>query len=369
MEKMLYLDPNIETVMLALSFILSVFSGTRHVSQKAISNDIEKKRYIVLNKHLLVRMIMLAIATGLIIWTQWSVWKNNIISEIISVLMLLKGWAGIVSELTTGIETVHLEVTQKDSENLSDKGRAFLHYICYGIMLLLVLCQEWLSSVISRSVGVSGYKDFVIILVVIIWYFLLLFHTLCVIGTAFEVLSSCIDKKKGEKRISSAKTKGITEKIDAAKPMLACCSFISGRKRRIIRIVLYVLLVPASFCIGVAISGLLLVLDTIATIIQYVTKILTHISSLLRHVFNKTKRIGEKKYIWVCFRFSIMISIVITVGLFYKHQILQESTLQIFVFVAETLVIPFIITEIARIKEVFGEAQIDLRKKDISEDK
>lgn len=64
-----------------------------------------------------------------------------------------------------------------------------------------------------------------------------------------------------------------------------------------------------------------------------------------------------------------MISIVIAVGLFYNHQILQESTLQIFVFVAETLIIPFIITEIARIKEVFGEAQIDLSKKDISEDK
>ena len=50
-----------------------------------------------------------------------------------------------------------------------------------------------------------------------------------------------------------------------------------------------------------------------------------------------------------------MISVIIAVGVFYKHQILQESTLQIFVFVAETLIIPFTITEIGRIKEVFGE--------------
>ena len=88
--------------------------------------------------------------------------------------------------------------------------------------------------------------------------------------------------------------------------MLVCCSFISGRKRRITRIVLYVLLVPASFCIGVAISGLLLVLDTIATIIQYVTKIRTHISKSINiHVQQNKKRMGEKNYIWVCFRFSI----------------------------------------------------------------
>ena len=365
MDKILYLNPKIETVLLIISFILSIFYSFRsiHKPKVAISNDSEKESFIVHNKIILLRAIMLLVATGLVIWIQWSVWKNTIVSRLISLLMILKGGPGIVSETVTGIETVHFEVTQNVSKNLSDKGKAFLYYICYGIMLFLISCQEWLSFVISRSVGISGYKDFVIILVVIIWYFLILFHTLCVIGTAFELLSSCIDKKKGEKGNRSAKAKGITEKIDAAKPMLACFSFISGRKRRITRIVLYVLLVPASFCIGIAVSGLILVLDTIETIIQYVTKILIRIIRLLRYVFNKIKRIGEKKYIWVCFRFSIMISIVIAVGLFYKHQILQESTLQIFVFVAETLIIPFIITEIARIKEVFGEVQIDLSKK------
>ena len=34
--------------------------------------------------------------------------------------MILKGGTGIVSETVTGIETVHFEVTQNVSKNLSD---------------------------------------------------------------------------------------------------------------------------------------------------------------------------------------------------------------------------------------------------------
>ena len=83
--------------------------------------------------------------------------------------MLLKGGVGIISETVTGIETVHDEIIQNDSKNLSDKGKAFLLYLCFVIMLLLIACQEWLSSVVTRFVDVSGYKDLVIIVIVIIW--------------------------------------------------------------------------------------------------------------------------------------------------------------------------------------------------------
>lgn len=122
-----------------------------------------------------------------------------------------------------------------------------------------------------------------------------------------------------------------------------------------------------SFCIGIVLSSILLIIDTIETIITYVIETWIHIISSLSYVYKKIQGIGERKYIWVCFRFSIMISVVIAVGLFYKHQILLESTLQIFVFAAETLIIPFIITEITRIKEVFGEAQLDSDVDDIPE--
>lgn len=112
---------------------------------------------------------MFAIATVLIIWMQWSAWKKSLVSQLIGLLMLLKGVTGMVSETATGIETVHLEVTKNNSKNLSNKGEAFLHYVCYGIMLILIACQKWLSSVITRFIGVSVYKDLIIIVITLIW--------------------------------------------------------------------------------------------------------------------------------------------------------------------------------------------------------
>ena len=356
MEKILYLHPKIETVMLTISFILSLLYGFRSVkkTEESISNDSGRKNYLVLNKDIILRIIMFAIATALIIWMQWSVWNNSLVSQLIGLLMLLKGVTGMVSETATGIETVHLEVTKNNSKNLSNKGEAFLHYVCYGIMLILIACQEWLSSVITRFIGVSGHKDLIIIVITLIWYFLLLFHTSCVLGTVTKELIYCLKKFKRERK-KHVNNNNIMERIDAAKPVLAICNFIAGRKRMIIRFFLYVLLVPICFCIGIVLSGILLIFNTIESISLYVKRTWTQISSSVKYVYKKTQELGEIKYIWVCFRFSIMISVIIAVGVFYKHQILQESTLQIFVFVAETLIIPFTITEIGRIKEVFGE--------------
>ena len=50
MEKILYLHPKIETVMLTISFILSLFYGFRSVkkTEESISNDSERKNYLVL---------------------------------------------------------------------------------------------------------------------------------------------------------------------------------------------------------------------------------------------------------------------------------------------------------------------------------
>ena len=357
MEKALYINPIIGTVLLVTSLILLISYSFQAIckSNETSKNDSGKKGGIVLNKLFLLRTFMLALASGLIIWLQWSVWNNTIINQLVVFLLMIKLVTGMVSETAKGIETVYFEVNQKNSKNLSNKGKVWLLYICYGTILLLTACQEWLSSIITRSVGVSGHKDLVIIAIITIWYFLLSFHTLCVFGIVIEVMFSCFKKKKPERKNDLLTQKRISEKYDAAKPLLVCCDYISGKKRRIIRFMLYVLLMPLCFFIGIALYVLFIILDIMETIIQYIIETWNRIKSLLRYVFKKAQGIGEKKYVWVCFRFSIMISVVIAVVQFYKYQILQESTLQIFVFAAETLIIPFIITEIARIKEVFGD--------------
>ena len=114
--------------------------------------------------------------------------------------MLLKGLTGIISETAIGIETVHIEVTQKNSRNLSNKSKALLLFICFGIMLILTSGQELASAVIASSVGVSGHKDLILITIVTLWYFLLSFHILCVFGIAIEVMFSCLKKKKSRKK-------------------------------------------------------------------------------------------------------------------------------------------------------------------------
>lgn len=210
MEKVLYLNSIIETVMLVTSFILSIFYSFQAIckSNETSKNDSGKKGGIVLNKLFLLRTFMLALASGLIIWLQWSVWNNTIINQLVVFLLMIKLVTGMVSETAKGIETVYFEVNQKNSKNLSN--------------------------------------------------------------IVIEVMFSCLKKKKPERKNDLLTQKRISEKYDAAKPLLVCCDYISGKKRRIIRFMLYVLLMPLCFFTGIALYVLFIILDIMETIIQYI---------------------------------------------------------------------------------------------------
>lgn len=79
-----------------------------------------------------------------------------------------------------------------------------------------------------------------------------------------------------------------------------------------------------------------------------------HIIKIIKYMSSKAKALGDKQYIWFCFRFSVIVALVVLVIIFSNHQVIKESSLKVFMFIAESIVVPLIINELLRAQEVFG---------------
>ena len=93
----------------------------------------------------------------------------------------------------------------------------------------------------------------------------------------------------------------------------------------------------------------------IKELIEYTIIVIGYIIKIMKYISTKAKDLGDKQYVWFCMRFSVIVSLVVLVIIFSNYQIIKESSLKVFMFVAESIVVPLIISELFRAKEVFGD--------------
>ena len=356
MSEILYYNPVFITVVLVFMATLLFFYILKERQDRKIHSQIKLDFKSLENddKNSVLKIIILCLATLLLICTLFSADKLKIIGNALGILLMAKYCFMIISRLFLGIDSVHKEIGDNKNKNLSYLGKAKLLFTFIGTEWILVSLRDRFCAYLDNNRSLSGLKDFCIVLIVAVWYYYLAFQLLCLIGMTIEALSIIITKELNI-QVFSFQKKRCQEDFDNTVLLRMCVARIKGMKWFPIRCICYSVLVPLVFVFSVIFCSFAFFIDVIKELIEYTIIVIGYIIKIMKYISTKAKDLGDKQYVWFCMRFSVIVSLVVLVIIFSNYQIIKESSLKVFMFVAESIVVPLIISELFRAKEVFGD--------------
>ena len=361
MDDILYYNPVFYTAISVYAFVLLLYCGTKafqitqsHIKKGSSEIDLGDNAVDKTNRSLGLNILILAISTIVVICFIFSVNKLGIIGRLVSVLLMAKPILMTLSGVVEGIDTVHKEIRKKNNKDISYIGKTKLLFTLMGIDLIIIHLRDYKILFTDKNFGIQGVNDFYIVLMVALWYYYFAFQLLCIIGITVEILSILI------KRISMGKLhfykKKSFENYDFTVMIRNCFKKIKNIKLSILRTICFCLEMPIVLIFSVVYCSLMLLKELFEDLVHNILNVGKYLMRFTKSIYVVIGERGDKQYVWFCVRFSIIIAITITVIIFNRHQVINESSLRVFMFVAESLVIPLVITELLRAKEIFGDS-------------
>ena len=366
MDDILYYSPVFLTIVFAITAVLSlicvisVFQTTKDIpdTKDFTKTDLNNKTQRKAKHSFELNVLIMIISTIVIIFFIFLVKKLGLFGRLVSVLLMAKYMLMMLSGVVEGIDAVHKEIGQRISKNLTFSGKAMLLFTLMGIDGLIFQLEDNAIELVSKSVENTDVNDIYIVFAVFIWYYYLAFHLLCITGIAIEIISTIIAKNVCVEKLQFHK-KVLLEKYDYAALIIKSCNKIKSLKWLLLRLFCYLVVVPIVFIISVMFCSFVFLIVLLEELVQYISTIGQYMMKAIRLVYRTIRERGDKQYVWFCFRFSIIIAITVSVIIFNYNRVIKESTLRIFMFIAEAIVVPLVITELLRIKEVFREPLVD----------
>ena len=361
MDDILYFNPVFYTVVCVTTLVLLLLCSTKafkstqsYIKKDRPETDLGDNAVNKTSRSFGLNILILAMSTIIVICLLFSVNMLGIIGRLVSVLLMVKYILMTLSEVVEGIDTVHREIRQKNNKELSYIGKTKLLITLIGIDWIIIHLREHIILSADKNFGIPGAKDFYIVLMVAIWYYYFAFQLLCIIGITVEILSILIRK------ISFGKLhfhkKQSFENLDFAVMMRNRYKKIKKLRWLLLRIICLILEMPIVLILSVAFCTFMLMRELFEDLVHNVLNIGQHLTRVIKSIYAVLSERGDKQYVWFCVRFSIIIAITVTVIVFNCHQVINESSLKVFMFVAESLVVPLVITELLRAKEIFGDS-------------